>query len=65
MIRVLIVDDHPIFRQGLALALEEALDISVCGQGATADEAIALARVCLPDVALIDLSMPGKFASLY
>lgn len=59
MIRVLIVDDHPVFRQGLALALEEAADITVCGQGATADEAIALARAYKPDVALIDLSMPG------
>lgn len=59
MIRVLIVDDHPVFRQGLTLALEEAADITVCGQGATADEAIALAHAHQPDVALIDLSMPG------
>lgn len=59
MIRVLIIDDHPVFRQGLALALEEAADITVCGQGATADEAIELARAYQPDVALIDLSMPG------
>lgn len=59
MTRVLIVDDHPIFRQGLALALADAGDLDVCGQGASADEAIALARKLLPDLALIDLSMPG------
>lgn len=59
MTRILIVDDHPIFRQGLAIALGDADDLTVCGQGASADEAIELARQLLPDVALIDLSMPG------
>lgn len=59
MTRILIVDDHPIFRQGLALALADAPDLEVCGQGASASEAIALARDLVPDVALIDLSMPG------
>ena len=59
MTRVLIVDDHPIFRQGLVLALGDAGDFEVCGQGASADEAVALARDLVPDVALIDLSMPG------
>jgi two-component system, NarL family, nitrate/nitrite response regulator NarL len=59
MTRVLIVDDHPIFRQGLAMALEEAGDLTVCGQGASAEDAIALARSLQPDVVLVDLSMPG------
>ncbi|ODT82195.1 MAG: DNA-binding response regulator [Pelagibacterium sp. SCN 64-44] len=59
MIRVVIVDDHPIFRQGLAMALEEAGDLTVCGQGASAEDAIALTRSLQPDVVLVDLSMPG------
>lgn len=59
MIRILIVDDHPIFRQGLAFTLGEDENMIVCGQGGSAEEAIALANALLPDVALIDLSMPG------
>lgn len=59
MTRVVIVDDHPIFRQGLAMALEEAGDLTVCGQGASAEDAITLARSLQPDVVLVDLSMPG------
>lgn len=59
MIRVLVVDDHPIFRRGLALSLAEAADIEVCGEGADAGEAVALARALRPDVVLLDLSMPG------
>ncbi len=65
MTRILIVDDHPIFRQGLAMALEEAGDLTVCGQGASAEDAITLARSLQPDVVLVDLSMPGGgFAAL-
>lgn len=59
MIRVLIVDDHSIFRRGLAMALAEAGDLQVCGEGGTADEAVDLAQELQPDVVLLDLSMPG------
>lgn len=59
MTQILIVDDHPIFRQGLAMALAEAGDLTVCGQGASAADAIALTRDLEPDVVLVDLSMPG------
>lgn len=59
MIRVLIVDDHSIFRRGLAMALAEAGDLLVCGEGGTADEAVDLAQELQPDVVLLDLSMPG------
>lgn len=59
MIRVLIVDDHPIFRQGLAAALVEDDALSVCGQGGSAEDAIAMSSALSPDVVLIDLSMPG------
>lgn len=59
MTRILIVDDHPIFRQGLATALSSASDLTVCGEGASASEAIALSRELEPDLVLLDLSMPG------
>lgn len=59
MIRILIVDDHPIFRRGLALSLAEAEDLSICGEGASAEEALSLARELTPDVVLLDLSLPG------
>lgn len=57
--RILVIDDHPIFRRGLTLSLEEAEDFHVCGEGASAADALALARDLRPDVMLLDLSMPG------
>ena len=57
-IRVLIVDDHPIVRQGLATVLEQEEDIAVVGQAADGVEAVAQARDLLPDIILMDLQMP-------
>lgn len=59
MSRILIIDDHPIFRRGLAMALEEAGDLTVCGEGASCADALDLTRSLRPDVVLLDLSMPG------
>ena len=56
--RVLIVDDHPITRAALA-ALLEGHGFSVAGEAADGAEAIELARRLLPDIVLLDLSMPG------
>jgi NarL family two-component system response regulator LiaR len=58
-IRVLIVDDHPIVRQGLRLVLEQQPDLNVVGEGIDGDQAIALAAELVPDVVLLDLLMPG------
>ncbi|MDG2538973.1 response regulator transcription factor [Dyella jiangningensis] len=58
-IRVLIADDHPIMRDGIAVALESSPDMEVVGQAADGAEAIVRFRELLPDVALIDLQMPG------
>lgn len=57
-IRILIVDDHPIVRQGLATVLEQESDLSVVGQAANGVEAVAKARELLPDIILMDLQMP-------
>ncbi len=57
-IRVLIVDDHPIVRQGLATVLAQQEDIAVVGQAANGVEAVDQARELLPDIILMDLQMP-------
>src|ERR1043166_5763162 len=58
-IRVLIADDHPIFRHGMRTLLEAVPDMAVAGLAATGGEAIAQAAWLQPDVALIDVQMPG------
>jgi len=56
--RVGIVDDHPLFRQGLAATLRREADMDVLGEAGGADEAIALAKHCALDVAVVDILMP-------
>jgi DNA-binding NarL/FixJ family response regulator len=58
-IRVVLIDDHPLWREGVAFALERYSDIEVVGQGASADEAAELAQATKPDVVLLDVSIPG------
>ena len=58
-LRVLIADDHPIFRDGMRALLASVPDIEVVGEAATGDEAIAMAAELQPDVVLMDLQMPG------
>lgn len=57
-IRVLISDDHQLFRDGLKALLLSASDTEVVGEAATGKEAIQLAAECQPDVILMDLQMP-------
>ena len=56
--RVLIADDHPLFRAGMRALLEAVADMQVVGMAATGDEVLALAERCQPDVVLMDLQMP-------
>ena len=58
-IRVVLADDHPIYRQGLATVVSDAEDVDLVGVAADGGEAVSLAVEHLPEVALIDLHMPG------
>ena len=59
ILRVLIADDHPIFRDGMRALLDSVPDTEVVGEAATGDEAIAMTAELQPDVVLMDLQMPG------
>ncbi|HSF93796.1 MAG TPA: response regulator transcription factor [Thermohalobaculum sp.] len=58
-IRIVLVDDHPLFREGVAKTLTDQGGFEVVGQGASADDAVRLADEHLPDIMLLDISMPG------
>ena len=57
-IRVLVVDDHPLMREGIVAVIQGAADIIVVGEAGNGQEAIEMFRVHRPDVTLMDLQMP-------
>ncbi len=59
MIRILIVDDHPVVREGLVAVLEQHSDFTIVGQAASAEAAIERAMLVSPDIVLLDLELPG------
>lgn len=59
VIRIGIVDDHPLLREGVANTLRRKSDLKVVDQGGSAEEAQAIAVRHVPDVLLMDLNMPG------
>lgn len=58
-LRVLVADDHPIFRDGLRTMLLSAPEMEHVGEAATGEEAVALASELRPDVVVMDIQMPG------
>ena len=58
MIRVLVADDHPLVRDALRAGLSEESDLVVCGCAEDGEAAIELCRDLVPDVVLMDLTMP-------
>lgn len=58
VIRILLVDDHEIVREGLRMLLEQEEDLEVVGEAGDGEEAVRLAAVHRPDVVLMDVSMP-------
>ncbi len=63
--RIVIADDHPLYREGVARSLVESGRFDVVGEAATGQEAVALVARLAPDLALLDISMPdGGIAAL-
>ncbi len=58
--RILLVDDHPVARQGVRLLIEAAHDLTVCGEAPDADTAMTLISKLNPDLVIVDLSLKGK-----
>jgi two-component system NarL family response regulator len=59
-LKVLVVDDHALFRRGLQMVLEQETDIDVIGEAADGAEAVAKAQELMPDVVLMDVRMPKR-----
>ncbi|HEY5914296.1 MAG TPA: response regulator transcription factor [Verrucomicrobiae bacterium] len=59
-VRILLVDDHPLVREGLAATLSKELDLTVCGHAASATQALQAAATLHPDVAVVDLTLEGS-----
>lgn len=57
--RVVVIDDHPLLREGVVRTLGLEPDLTIVGEGESADEALQLARTLLPDVLILDLEIPG------
>lgn len=58
-IRIVVADDHPLYREGVARSLADDAAFAVVGQAADADGAVELVERLAPDIALLDLSMPA------
>src|SRR5215213_5672917 len=57
--RIVIVDDHPLFRKGLQELIHSDGSFAVCGEASSASEAMEVIRKLHPDLAIVDLSLPG------
>lgn len=59
-IRVAVIDDHPLFREGVTRSLSEIDGFEIVAEGGSRDDALRIAENLAPDVMLLDISMPGS-----
>lgn len=59
MYKILIVDDHPLVREGLESKIKRESDMIVCGEASEGEEALSIIETEKPDLAIVDISMPG------
>lgn len=57
--RIMIVDDHPMMRDGLTMRISSQADMEVCGEAATEDDAVELVKQISPDLVVVDISLQG------
>jgi DNA-binding NarL/FixJ family response regulator len=62
--RVMVVDDHPLMRVGIAAIINARQDMTVVAQAETGEDAVKLFQQCRPDVTLMDLRLPGKMGGV-
>ena len=58
--RILVVDDHPLMREGVTRWIRLSPDLEVCGQAGSAEEALSLTAKFSPDLVLTDISLAGR-----
>src|SRR6185503_7096752 len=58
--RILLVDDHPILREGLFQSINREPDLMVCGEAENAHQALGAISKLKPDLVLVDIGLPGK-----
>jgi len=59
-VSIVLADDHPLFREGVARTLAAEDDFDVVGEASDADEAVVMVKNLLPDIVILDISMPGS-----
>lgn len=58
-VRIVVVDDHPLIREGLTSSISESTKFEIVGEGGSAEDAIRLVSLHVPDIVCLDISMPG------
>lgn len=57
--KIMVIDDHPLMRKGLAMTLDQEMDIEIVAQAPSAEEALGMLDTADPDLVIVDISLPG------